>query len=135
MNTHNLTVFVYGTLKPGGYYWNRFCEGKVASIVEAKVRGKLYDLHLGYPGIRLEGLSWVFGYKLNLKDQSVLADIDALEGYFSRGDSRKNEYVRHEILAYSIDEHSSQKVWIYEISEEVLKKQNGTLLPSGDWPL
>ena len=46
-------VFVYGTLKPGGHYWPQFCEGKVSEVLPAKVQGKLYDLHVGYPGVRL----------------------------------------------------------------------------------
>ena len=29
MKFSDLTVFVYGTLKPGGHYWPEFCEGKV----------------------------------------------------------------------------------------------------------
>ncbi|MFO8027172.1 MAG: gamma-glutamylcyclotransferase family protein [Opitutales bacterium] len=53
MNLSELSVFVYGTLKPGGRYWPEFCEGKVGEPIPAKIRGALYDLHVGYPGLWL----------------------------------------------------------------------------------
>ncbi len=46
--TTPIVIFVYGTLKRGGRYHNRFCKyGK--DIVPASVWGRLYDGDLGYP--------------------------------------------------------------------------------------
>lgn len=43
-----LRLFVYGTLKSGGRYHERFCGGAL-SIEPASVRGRLYTLPEGYP--------------------------------------------------------------------------------------
>jgi len=43
-----LRVFVYGTLKRGGRYHERFCRGAL-SIEPASVRGRLYTSPAGYP--------------------------------------------------------------------------------------
>ena len=43
-----LRLFVYGTLKRGGRYHERFCAGAL-SIEPASVRGRLYALPAGYP--------------------------------------------------------------------------------------
>jgi len=43
-----LRLFVYGTLKRGGRYHERFCGGAL-SIEPASVRGRLYTLPEGYP--------------------------------------------------------------------------------------
>ena len=43
-----LRLFVYGTLKRGGQYHERFCAGAL-SIEPASVRGRLYALPAGYP--------------------------------------------------------------------------------------
>ena len=49
------SVFVYGTLKPGGIYHDRFCSSFKFEAEEAYVNGKLFDFSpLGYPGA-LEG--------------------------------------------------------------------------------
>ena len=45
-----LNVFVYGTLKRGQRNHERFC-GNLASVQEAIVRGRLYELPYGFPGL------------------------------------------------------------------------------------
>lgn len=44
----SLRIFVYGTLRRGGTYHDRFCCGAL-SIVEATVAGRLSRLAAGYP--------------------------------------------------------------------------------------
>ena len=45
-----LTMFFYGTLKRGHANHERFCRGYLR-VEEATVRGRLYDLHFGYPAL------------------------------------------------------------------------------------
>jgi gamma-glutamylcyclotransferase (GGCT)/AIG2-like uncharacterized protein YtfP len=45
-----LTLFFYGTLKRGHANHDRFCRGYLR-VEEATVRGRLYDLPLGYPAL------------------------------------------------------------------------------------
>lgn len=45
-----LSLFVYGTLKLGERNHDRYCQG-FASVEEATVRGRLYDLPFGFPGL------------------------------------------------------------------------------------
>jgi gamma-glutamylcyclotransferase (GGCT)/AIG2-like uncharacterized protein YtfP len=49
-----LRVFVYGTLKRGGHFHDRFCRGFV-DVREACVRGRLWQLEVGYPTIVIDG--------------------------------------------------------------------------------
>jgi gamma-glutamylcyclotransferase (GGCT)/AIG2-like uncharacterized protein YtfP len=42
-------LFVYGTLKPGHWAFDQFCQGQVLALTPALVRGRLYHLCLGYP--------------------------------------------------------------------------------------
>jgi gamma-glutamylcyclotransferase (GGCT)/AIG2-like uncharacterized protein YtfP len=45
-----LTMFFYGTLKRGHANHERFCRGYLR-VEEATLRGRLYDLHFGYPAL------------------------------------------------------------------------------------
>ena len=49
-----LRLFVYGTLKKGGRYHNRFCRG-AAAIETAAVWGRLYLLPEGFPALVVPG--------------------------------------------------------------------------------
>ena len=128
-------VFVYGTLKPGGYYWPRFCEGKVHSVVAAKVRGELYDLHVGYPGLRLAGEDWVQGYLLTFESAADFARVDELEGYDPGRPDSENEYRRTQVDCYGPAGQALGQVWAYEISDAVLKRCQGSRLVDGNWPI
>ena len=48
--THPLRLFVYGTLKRSERNHYRFCRG-AATVEEATVRGRLYDLPFGFPAL------------------------------------------------------------------------------------
>ena len=45
-----LNLFVYGTLKRGQRNHERFCQGLI-SVQEATVRGRLYELPVGFPAL------------------------------------------------------------------------------------
>ena len=47
-----IDVFVYGTLRPGGRFHERYCRG-VCAIEPASVRGRLEQLPAGYPMVTI----------------------------------------------------------------------------------
>lgn len=125
-------VFVYGTLKPGGYYWHRFCEGRVSNVVKAKVKGNLYALPMGYPALAM-GDGWTRGYILTLHDEAVLAGFDTLEDYELGRDPSLNEYQRVETAVYLEDGEPSGTAWVYVMDIEKINRVQGVIIPNGDW--
>lgn len=129
------TVFVYGTLKPGGDYWPRYCAGKVDEPVAAKVYGRLYDLQLGYPGLVLGGECWVYGYLLAFKTDMAFKAVDRLEGYDPARSYSKNEYNRSKTNCYDLTGEQLGSFWVYEISPVVLKQCDALQIENGNWPI
>jgi len=129
----DLKVFVYGTLKPGGRYWPEFCEGKVVAYTPAKVRGELYDLHVGYPGLKLRGDGWVYGYVLELGEPAHLHGLDYLEGYVPGRPEDQNEYNRLRVPCFDLDGKPLGEVWVYEMTAATMARHSGTLIESGNW--
>lgn len=127
------TIFVYGTLKPGGRYWPRFCAERVCSVQPAKVNGVLYDLHLGYPGLKLGGNRWVEGVLLDFPRNADLARIDALEGFDPSRPTSENEYVRLKVPCFTLSGEPFGEHWIYEITDSVLQATAGTEIVEGVW--
>ena len=135
MENSTQKVFVYGTLKPGGHYWPQFCEGKVASAVPAKIRGKLYDLHVGYPGMFLGGDDWVQGTVLTFPKQADFAQLDVLEGFVQGRPNELNEYVRLRVDCFDEDGERLGEVWAYEMTEATFKHFTVTRIEDGNWPI
>lgn len=129
------SVFVYGTLKPGGHYWPQFCEGRVSSVVAAKIRGQLFDLHLGYPGLRLAGENWVQGFVLTFESQFDFDRVDELEGYVAQRPASENEYNRLKVACFSPEGDALGDMWTYEVSPVVLRQTRGRLIADGNWPI
>lgn len=128
-------VFVYGTLKPGGHYWPQFCANKVSEAVPAQIKGLIYDLHVGYPGVQMCGNKWVQGYLLSFKNEVDLLQLDVLEGYQPRRNATENEYQRRRVNCYSSDGKVLTQAWAYEMTETRISEMAGTLIASGEWPL
>lgn len=129
----DLKVFVYGTLKPGGHYWPEFCEGKVLPQTPAKIRGELYDLHVGYPGLLVRGDDWVHGYILEFGNERDLDRLDYLEGYMPDRPESLNEYNRLKVPYYDQDGEPLGEVWTYEMTAATAAKHKATLIVGGDW--
>lgn len=127
-------VFVYGTLMPGGHYWESHCQGKGRNLGAARVRGRLYDLHCGYPGLRLGGDSWVSGYILEITSKEAFKKIDELEGYDPARPPEENEYIRLLEPCFDPEGRPLGQAWTYEITESELKRCGGRLVESGIWP-
>lgn len=126
-------VFVYGTLKPGGHYWPQFCEGKVSEVQLAKIRGELYDLHVGYPGVILQGDSWVQGCLLTFPREADFLQLDVLEGYVPGREESKNEYNRLKVPSFTPEGEALGEVWAYEMTEATMQRYTGTRIESGHW--
>ena len=140
----DLSVFVYGTLKPGGHYWPEFCEGKVGEPVPAKIRGELYDLHVGYPGLRCSGLSgdcalpgegWVQGCILTFKTEADFLRLDYLEGYEPDRPYSENEYIRLKAPCFTPEGEPLGEIWTYEMTDATMERCKGSLIPDGNWPV
>ncbi|MEM7792344.1 MAG: gamma-glutamylcyclotransferase family protein [Verrucomicrobiota bacterium] len=129
------SVFVYGTLKPGGFYWPRFCEGKVSDVQPAKIRGSLYDLHVGYPGLVLGGENWVEGYVLTFPQEKDFLQLDFLEDYSPDRPATENEYNRLKVNCIGENGEVFGDVWVYEMSEATVQRFAGTLIMTGNWPV
>ncbi len=127
-------IFVYGTLKPGGHYWSEFCAGKLAAEpVAAKIRGALYDLHVGYPGLLLNSDTWVQGYVLEFKHEADFLRVDYLEGYVPGRAESENDYNRLRVPCFSSDGEARGEVWTYEMTVSTMAQHKGTLIASGNW--
>jgi len=142
-----LCVFVYGTLKPGGRYYERYCGAYSPKAVRAVVRGRLFDFpHLGYPAmtdvetdVETNGDSWVKGYLLIFSQpprlcSNILRQLDRLEGYQSVG-SAENDYERSQLDIFDLDYQRLQQAWVYRMSVSLVRAQGGVLVPGGDWPI
>ena len=140
-----LSVFVYGTLKPGGRYHQQYCGQYAPEIVSALTRGRLYDFpHLGYPAMTA-GEGWVKGYLFHFFQpanitQQILHGLDLLEGYrpqLTRDEGELNQedtdYDRVRAEIFSCDCSFLQVAWIYRMSKRSVEAQGGVLIPNGDW--
>ena len=136
-----LSVFVYGTLKPGGRYHQRYCAGYLTAALPALTKGELYDfLRLGYPALT-PGDDWVKGYLLKFRQEAkVCADIlrrlDALEGYVAdKVTDSDDDYQRCQLQIFDPDYKPLQMAWVYRMSRAQVRQQGGVYLPDGDWPV
>ena len=77
-----MAIFVYGTLMPGRLRWP-LIEPHVVGRREATISGSLLDTGRGYPGVRLDGLHLVHGWRLVLGANaapSAIQRLDQIEG-------------------------------------------------------
>lgn len=139
-----LSVFVYGTLKPGGRYHGRYCRRALAQALPAMVKGCLYNFpQRGYPAMAL-GEDCVKGYLLVFRDSSavcadILRQLDVLEGvvdYVNSDDTaHADSYQRGQALIFTLDHQPLQKAWIYRMKRDQIRQLEGVYLPNGDWPV
>jgi gamma-glutamylcyclotransferase (GGCT)/AIG2-like uncharacterized protein YtfP len=129
-----LRVFVYGTLKLGQVNFERYCGGDrtLDPPLPAQVRGRLFDLSLGYPAMTL-GETWVKGYLLALADETILTALDGLEDYHPHRADTRNEYQRREVEVFEKDGRSLGLAWVYFMTPQKVKQYDGKLIPSGEW--
>jgi gamma-glutamylcyclotransferase (GGCT)/AIG2-like uncharacterized protein YtfP len=130
--TQDLKVFVYGTLKPGEVNYARYCQGKVLAAQEAIVRGRLYQLPVGYPALTA-GYGVIYGFLLTFADGKILAQLDELEGYYPHRPPEQNEYMRTRTPVLSLEHQPLGAAWVYCMSTVQVQKVAGVWLPQGKW--
>ena len=130
----DLHVFVYGTLKPGGVNFNRYCKDRVIATRRAYIYGELYDLpRLGYPGI-IHGTSHVHGFVLSFDTQAILPALDALEDFDPHRNPAENDYNRESIVTYLCSDRTSTiSAWAYFMNPDLVRRSGGILIPDGWW--
>lgn len=128
---HPIPLFVYGTLKPGEFFYSRYCEAHLISAQPAIVHGLLFALPLGYPALA-EGSDWVQGYLLHLKPDALQA-IDELEDYDPTRAAGDNEYERVEVEVFDRAQNSLGKAWTYRMELKRILALRGDWLPNGVW--
>ncbi|WP_019506706.1 gamma-glutamylcyclotransferase [Pleurocapsa sp. PCC 7319] len=131
-STSPLTVFVYGTLKPGEANYHRYCKDQVRSQNPAFTTGDLYALPVGYPAMTV-GENQVQGFLLTFIDPNILTSLDRLEGYQQQRKPDLNEYYRQLVPVYNFDYQSMGKAWAYFMSLQKVKQYGGTIISSGYW--
>lgn len=155
----SLNLFVYGSLKRGCEYHDRFCSGAV-SVTEATVGGQLYEMPTGYPALAVPGDSVhlvgtadpaadaeaaarrepvqeepsgepVYGELYTFDDpEERLPGIDFLEGFHPEGESN---YLRVLVPVMPAGENDHQQLaWTYIAACE--PGSSGVYLPGGFWP-
>lgn len=152
-----LGVFVYGTLKRGQRNHDRFCRG-VLTMAEATVRGRLYDLPLGFPALVVPqedviaiGTTdyladaekqhrappgpatslpdWNTVYGELLSFDDPVERLPALDGLEGFYPPAKSFYRRVLVAATLMEISESVLVWAYAV-----ESARGIHLPGGHWP-
>jgi gamma-glutamylcyclotransferase (GGCT)/AIG2-like uncharacterized protein YtfP len=124
-------VFVYGTLKPGGRAYRRFCEPSVLAMATARAPGRLYELSMGYPAMTLEA-GWVQGMRLTFDDPEALKAMDEFEDYYPNH-PEDSEYQRICHTVYVGDSSNPFVAWVYTMEPQQIETLQGQWLPEGLW--
>lgn len=127
--THLDKVFVYGTLMKNFRNYKRYLEGRISRITPGKTYGLLYHLPEGYPAL-LEGNEIVEGEIIEPVDKKLLKALDRLEDYVEGRSSNLYERKIREILT---EDGEKVTCWIYIYTDERYAKENGILIPDGNW--
>ncbi|MCC5840983.1 MAG: gamma-glutamylcyclotransferase [Opitutales bacterium] len=126
-------VFVYGTLRPGGFYARKLCLPYPHRYTPAVVDGRLYHLKPGYPGLT-RGADAVRGEVLSFDDPTLLRDLDRLEDYHADAPPARNLYIRE--CAEARDPatgHPLGEVLLYRMTEDRVRQYGGVYLSEAEW--
>ncbi|MEB3267144.1 MAG: gamma-glutamylcyclotransferase family protein [Leptolyngbya sp.] len=127
-----VAIFVYGTLKPGETYHDRYCRPHLIQATAAQVEGRLYHLPMGYPALTLEP-GWVTGTLLQLRDDTGLAAMDAFEGYDPTRSPADNEYSRQWRSVLTCGGEPLGSAWMYVMDHPRVQRYQGVWIPAGVW--
>ena len=124
-------VFVYGTLKMGGYFSSLFDKERLW-VQPATIKGTLYDIGPA-PGLSLEGSNLVHGELHLYKDFSyVIRQMDRIEGFIHEG-SKFNLYDRQVIeVDTPLGRHTAV---VYTIRQSLTIHKRVKKIENGIWPI
>ncbi|MCT9087814.1 gamma-glutamylcyclotransferase [Streptomyces sp. ASQP_92] len=129
-----LPFFVYGTLRPGQRYHQRFLRGRTLRERPALLPGALLYDGPGYP-YAIAGNGTITGVLIEVGPDAhpeLLAALDELEEYAGPGHPR-NVYDRLEREA--VVDGQPIRSWVYLAAPRLTREllAHGALIPGGDW--
>lgn len=130
--TELIRVFVYGTLQPGEKYHQPYCGSWVIAAEPAEVKGQLYHLPLGYPGLAA-GEDSVHGSLLSFNNPAILHRLDELEDYSPSRPASQNLYQREHTSVTHRQGQVLGEAWIYRMALDRIQALGGIYLPAGKW--
>lgn len=107
-----MIMFVYGTLKKGYYNYEKFLKGKCSKISNGYTKGILYNIKGEVFPAMLYGDKKVYGEIYEIKDESVIKEVDALE-MFHNLDTDMYKRETHKIVTDEGKEIFAQ-VYVYQ---------------------
>lgn len=122
-------LFVYGSLMRNEENHHFLKEMKAKFVTKGEVKGKLYDLGVGFPALTEEE-GYVYGELYEI-DEASISLLDQLEGY----DSEREEdslYVRKKVVIRSFSKQNYQAE-VYYMSQKKLKEFFAVYLEGGRW--
>lgn len=125
----SIKVFVYGTLKVGGYYSKQFDKYRHSSE-PATLHGTLFDAG-NFPALIEKGNNIIYGEIHEYKNpEIVLRAIDYIEGFVNE-ESEMNLYIRKETI---IQPRNSNKclAYVYFFASSVDKMKQ---IKNGKWKI
>jgi gamma-glutamylcyclotransferase (GGCT)/AIG2-like uncharacterized protein YtfP len=128
--SEEVKIFVYGTLKVGGYYATNFDDVRV-DVKQAMVPGRIYG-GAGYPRLRLNNEDNLVYGELHTyaEGDNVLRLMDRIEGYIP--DRRHNLYNRKKVKVF-LENGESEEAYVYEYAEDLSGRAE--VLESGKWEI
>jgi gamma-glutamylcyclotransferase (GGCT)/AIG2-like uncharacterized protein YtfP len=130
--SEKVSIFVYGTLKPGEDNYIPYCKDRYSQVFNAKVKGEIYDLPMGYPAM-VESDEWARGVLYEFTDISVLYDIDSLEGYDPSLSEDQNLYKRKMVEVFGENKKFLCFAWAYYMNKERVIRLGGHKVNDGCW--
>lgn len=127
-----VTVFVYGTLKPGEAAYRRYCQPHVVLAQPALVRGDLFHLPQGYPALTV-GDRWIQGFLLKLHNDWDITAMDEFEDYDPSRSAAENLYVRQQWPVLSPTQQPLGQAWVYWMARHRIQALGGVAVTSGNW--
>jgi len=126
---NEVKIFVYGTLKMGGYYARHFDSVRIEAK-PAMICGAIYD-GAPYPRLRLDKDGKVYGEIHTYREpDAVLERMDMIEGY--RKGSDNNLYNRKKVKVV-LEDGSEEEAYIYEYAEDL--DGRAKVIENGKWEI
>lgn len=124
-------VFVYGTLKVGGFFAEEFDDVRL-SFKPAHIEAVLLDLS-SFPGIKTNINGRVYGevHEYN-QFEDVVESMDSIEGYFGP-ENKNNLFNRIKVIATDENEEEMEVI-AYEFAQD-LPDEKERIIESGIWDI
>lgn len=134
MEQYNL--FVYGSLRPNFFNFEKYLEGKTLDIKPAVLKNMdLYHMpYKGYPAIT-KGTGVVVGEIITVKDyDSTVKAIDIMEGFLGENNPN-NEYHKILLEVNHLNSNKKEKCYTYFYNADIDKDCNekAVFISDGDW--